>query len=174
MSESNRPDETPVGEPPPPQSEPPPPPEASPPPEETPPGPASPGPRRLVRSRDDRVIAGVCGGLGEYLGVDAVLIRIAALILIFAGGAGLILYVIGWIAMPEASEGVAVAAGQPPTRPGVPVERTTGAVVIGALFVLIGVFFLLDEAFPDFLSWNWVWPIALIAVGAIVILRARR
>jgi phage shock protein C len=134
---------------------------------------AATGPRRLVRSRKDKVIAGVCGGLGEYLGVDAVLIRIAALILIFAGGAGLILYVIGWIAMPEAPVQSASAAHATPS-PTTPGERTTGAVVIGALFVLIGIFFLLDEAFPDFLSWNWIWPVALIAVGAIVILRARR
>ena len=116
------------------------------------------------------MIAGVCGGLGEYLGVDAVLIRIAALILLFAGGAGFLLYVIGWIAMPEAPEG---AEGVAP-RPAAPGERTTGAVVLGFIFVAIGVFFLLDQAFPDFLEWEWVWPLALIAVGALVLLRARR
>lgn len=137
------------------------------------PPPSTAVPRRLTRSREDRVLAGVCGGLGEYLGVDAVLIRIAALVLIFAGGAGLILYVIGWIAMPEAPENAAVAG---PAAPNVTTagERTTGAVVLGALLVLTGGFFLLDEAFPDFLSWNWIWPLALIAVGAVVILRARR
>jgi phage shock protein C len=126
-----------------------------------------------MRSRDDRVIAGVCGGLGEYLGVDAVLIRIAALILLFAGGAGFFLYVIGWIAMPEAPLAAAPDGDGGPT-PAAPGERTTGAAVLGAVFILAGAFFLLDEAFPDVLSWQWVWPVALIAVGAVVLLRARR
>jgi phage shock protein C len=131
------------------------------------------GPRLLRRSRSDRVIAGVCGGLGRYLGVDAVLIRIAALVLVFAGGAGIILYVIGWIAMPEEPEHAADES--PGTEPlSAPAEHTTGALVIGLLFVLLGVFFLLDQVWPDFLSWQYVWPIALIAIGIAVIARARR
>jgi phage shock protein C len=135
----------------------------------------APAPKRLMRSRDDRVIAGVCGGLGEYLGVDAVLIRIAALILLFAGGAGFFLYVIGWIAMPEAPVGATVAREATATAaPAAPAERTTGALVLGLIFVVIGAFFLLDKALPDFPEWGWIWPVALIAVGALVILRARR
>lgn len=137
-----------------------------------PPAPAA--PRRLMRSRDDRVIAGVCGGLGEYLGVDAVLIRIAALILLFAGGAGFFLYIIGWIAMPEAPAGGVVGDELAAPSAAAPGERTTGAMILGLIFVLIGVFFLLDQALPDFLDWEWIWPVALIAVGALVLLRARR
>jgi len=138
---------------------------------EAPPGPAR--ARRLERSRDDRVLAGVCGGLGEYFGVDAVLIRIAALVLLFAGGAGALLYLIGWIAMPEAPEaGVGTAAGSGPPAPAP--ERTSGAVALGLLFVALGAFFLVDEIWSDFLDWQYIWPIALIAVGAAVLLRARR
>ena len=141
----------------------------------SPPPPTAQQPKRLMRSRDDRVIAGVCGGLGEYLGVDAVLIRIAALILLFAGGAGFILYIIGWIAMPEAPVGATAAgAASPAAAPAATGERTGGALVLGLIFVVIGAFFLLDKALPDFPDWGWVWPVALIAVGALVILRARR
>lgn len=138
-----------------------------------PPEPAASPQKRLMRSRDDRVIAGVCGGLGEYLGVDAVLIRIAALILLFAGGAGLFLYVIGWIAMPEAPLGD-TGEGAAASEPAASGERTTGAMILGLVFVVLGVFFLFDQALPDFLDWEWVWPVALIAVGALVLLRARR
>ena len=130
--------------------------------------------KRLVRSRDDRVVAGVCGGLGEYLGVDAVLLRIAAFLLVFAGGAGLVLYVIGWIAMPEADP----TDDQPkPAEPGATSpasEHTRGAVLLGLLFVALGTVFLLDEIWPDLLSWQYVWPIALIAIGIVVLVRARR
>ena len=136
------------------------------------PPPAAPRARRLERSRDDRVIAGVCGGLGEYFGVDAVLIRIAALILVFAGGAGILLYAIGWIAMPEAAEpGTPEAAAAAPSAAP---ERTSGALAIGLLFIALGAFFLIDEIWSDFLAWKYVWPIALIAVGAAVLVRARR
>jgi phage shock protein C len=135
--------------------------------------PTTPAPRQLERSRDDRVIAGVCGGLGEYFGVDAVLIRIAALVLVFAGGAGVLLYIIGWIAMPEAAEpGTPEAASA--AAPGTPRERTSGAVALGLIFVALGAFFLVDEIWSDFLSWKYVWPVALIAVGAVVLLRARQ
>lgn len=133
---------------------------------------AASAPRRLVRSRDDRVIAGVCGGLGEYLGVDVVLIRIAALILVFAGGAGILLYVIGWIAMPD---GYATEPGEEPVPASTePSERTRGAVLLGLVFVALGAFFLVDEIWADVLAWRYVWPIALIAVGAVVLLRARQ
>ena len=139
--------------------------------------PATPAPRRLERSREDRVIAGVCAGVGEYFGVDAVLIRIAALVLVFAGGAGILLYLIGWVAMPEAADTGPPLPGAPPEGapfPGVPIDRTPGAVVLGLVFVALGAFFLADEIWSDFLSWKYVWPVALIAVGAVVILRARR
>jgi phage shock protein C len=129
-------------------------------------------PRRLRRSREDRVIAGVCGGLGEYLGVDAVLIRIAALILVFAGGAGIVLYIIGWIAMPEAPETETPEGAVP--APAARAERTTGAVALGLVFIVLGAFFLADELWPDLLSWKYVWPIALIAIGVAVLVRARR
>lgn len=57
-------------------------------------------PRRLYRSRKDRVIAGVCGGLAEYFGIDPLIIRLVALVMLFFGG-GFLLYVIGWIAIPQ-------------------------------------------------------------------------
>lgn len=62
---------------------------------------ATDAPRRLLRSRRQRVLGGVCGGLGEYLGVDPVLVRIGAIALLLAGGAGAVLYVAALLLMPE-------------------------------------------------------------------------
>lgn len=62
------------------------------------------GVKRLTRSWTDRKIAGVCGGISEYLGVDATLVRVAAVILAIYPGAiicGLIAYGIGWLLMPQ-------------------------------------------------------------------------
>lgn len=131
-----------------------------------------PPPRRLYRSREDRVLAGVCGGLGEHFGVDAVLIRIAALVLVFAGGAGILLYIIGWIAMPEAPEPGTPEADRAAAAPRA--ERTSGAVALGLVFIILGALFLVDEAWSDFLAWKYIWPIALIVIGAAVLVRARQ
>jgi phage shock protein PspC (stress-responsive transcriptional regulator) len=62
-------------------------------------------PRRLYRSRSDRVIAGVCGGLARYLNVDPVIVRVVAVALIFAGGAGLLLYAAAFLLVPNEGEG---------------------------------------------------------------------
>ena len=56
---------------------------------------------RLRRSRTNRSIAGICGGLAEYLGIDATLLRIVMLMLILFGGMSLWVYIIMWLLIPE-------------------------------------------------------------------------
>src|SRR3954447_22503408 len=73
-------------------------------------------PRRLLRSRNDRVIAGVCGGLGDYFRIDPVIFRIAVVALTLIGGVGIVLYVAAALLVPlqpDAAEG-----GAPVTRRG--------------------------------------------------------
>jgi phage shock protein C len=65
----------------------------------TPPSPQP--PKQLYRTRDDQMIAGVCGGLARYLGVDPTLVRVVAVIaLVFAFPATLVGYVLAWAIMP--------------------------------------------------------------------------
>lgn len=60
-------------------------------------------PKRLVRSHTDRWLGGVCGGVAEYAGVDANLVRLLVVLgTIFGFGSLLIAYVVAWILMPEA------------------------------------------------------------------------
>ena len=61
-------------------------------------------PRKLYRSRNQRMVAGVCGGLAEYFNVDATLIRVIFLILAVFGGSGLVIYLAMWILVPDASK----------------------------------------------------------------------
>ena len=58
-------------------------------------------PKRLTRSKTDRMVAGVAGGIAQYTGVDPVLVRIVFVILALFGGGGLLLYLICWLLMPE-------------------------------------------------------------------------
>jgi len=57
--------------------------------------------KRLFRSRSSRVIAGVCGGIGEYFNIDPVIVRIIWVVVTLLGGAGLLAYIIAWIAIPN-------------------------------------------------------------------------
>lgn len=59
--------------------------------------------KRLVRRDHDKMVAGVCGGVADYLGVDANLVRIALVAAVVLGfGTGIVLYAVGWWLMPRA------------------------------------------------------------------------
>lgn len=64
--------------------------------------------KKLERSTTDKMLGGVCGGLAEYLGVDATIVRIIAAALILFTGVGPIAYILAWILIPAAS-GKAIA-----------------------------------------------------------------
>ncbi|MEO5616542.1 MAG: PspC domain-containing protein [Candidatus Eisenbacteria bacterium] len=57
-------------------------------------------PKRFYRSRKDKKIAGVCGGLAQYFGIDPVIPRIILLVLLLGAGVGLLAYIICWIVIP--------------------------------------------------------------------------
>jgi phage shock protein C len=57
--------------------------------------------RKLYRSKTNRKLAGICGGLAEYFGVDATLIRVLFVLLAVLGGTGLVLYLAMWIIVPN-------------------------------------------------------------------------
>lgn len=57
--------------------------------------------RKLYRSRTNRQVAGVCGGLGQYFNVDVTLIRVLFIVLAVFGGAGILIYVAMWIIVPR-------------------------------------------------------------------------
>jgi phage shock protein PspC (stress-responsive transcriptional regulator) len=86
-------------------------------------------PKRLTRSHDDKVIAGVCGGLGRYFGFDPVFFRIGAVALAFVGGAGPLLYLAALLLMPSD----AGAAGAAPGTQG----RSRGLVIAGVVVLLL-------------------------------------
>jgi signal transduction histidine kinase/phage shock protein PspC (stress-responsive transcriptional regulator) len=112
-------------------------------------------PANLVRAGDDRVVAGVAGGLGRYLGVDPTVVRLAFVVLTFVNGLGAVLYLAGWAVLPdEARGGVAPPAGRSPSA-----ERTVGLglLTLGAILLFGRAGLLLPAAL--------VWAVALSAIG---------
>jgi len=61
-------------------------------------------PRKLYRSRSQRMIAGVCGGLADYFNIDATLVRVLFLLLAVFGGTGLVIYIVMWLIVPDVSK----------------------------------------------------------------------
>lgn len=57
--------------------------------------------KKLYRSKTNRMISGVCGGIAEYFEVDPTLVRLAWVLIFFAGGSGLLAYIIGAVVIPE-------------------------------------------------------------------------
>ncbi len=75
--------------------------------------------RRLMRSRYNKKVAGVCAGFAEYFDLDVTLVRVVWLLVALFGGGGVLAYLIGWIVMPEEPEYAAIVppAAQPVTQP---------------------------------------------------------
>lgn len=57
--------------------------------------------KKLYRKRNDRMLAGVCAGLGDYLNIDPTIVRIIFIVLVFAGLGGVLVYLILWLITPE-------------------------------------------------------------------------
>lgn len=56
--------------------------------------------KRLYRSRQEKMIAGICGGLGEYFDIDPTLIRLAMVAAVFGAGVGFLFYIFAWFIIP--------------------------------------------------------------------------
>jgi phage shock protein PspC (stress-responsive transcriptional regulator) len=93
---------------------------------------AAPPPRRLLRVQQDRVLGGVCAGLGRYFNTDPVFFRIGAIVLTLIGGAGVLLYLAALLLIPKETD-VAPAAVDGASVDG----RSRGLVIAGVVVLLI-------------------------------------
>jgi phage shock protein PspC (stress-responsive transcriptional regulator) len=120
--------------------------------------------RRLRRSRTDRVATGLAGGLGRYFGVDPVIFRVLLVVLALFGGSGVVLYLLGWLAVPEDD-----AANAPADRA---VDWLRGRSIPFGLLVAAGLFVVWLVAFSWWQPFGFV-PVVIV-VGAVFLLLSRR
>ncbi len=127
-------------------------------------------PKRLLRSRRDRVIAGVCSGMARYIGLDPVLVRLLWIFLTLITGvvAGIVLYLAAIFIVPESKEEETEA-----------VRRIPGGVLWGLLLVLVGCYLLWrtfwGEVIARFLpgwvaAWDIAWGVVRGSVAAVVLI----
>jgi phage shock protein PspC (stress-responsive transcriptional regulator) len=116
-------------------------------------------PRRLYRTRDDRVIAGVCGGIARYFNIDPVLVRVGAVALALLGGAGLLAYLAAVLLIPKEGEG---------GRPGEAPNR--GLAITGVVLLVVA----FCVALPFRGGWGPGWglvPLGFIALAGLLVWR---
>lgn len=154
--------------------------------------------RRLLRDREERVVAGVASGAALFLDIDPFLARLGFAALCIFGGAGLILYAIGWLLIPEALPEEA-APGAAPGTPGGGAPETTGGAPetpggtqspatppptapaprpmllrrpvasIGVVLISLGAVALLRSLIP-WVAHQPLWPLAVVALGLLLLM----
>lgn len=121
----------------------------------------SPATARLYRSRDQKIVAGVCAGLGEYFAIDPVWFRIGFVVLTFGGGSGLLVYLLMWLIVPESPEGYTAPGGGRG-------QAFNGVTVVGVVFMFVGTIALVNTIAP----WlgQYFWPIIFVVGGLALVL----
>jgi phage shock protein C len=112
---------------------------------------------RLYRSETNKVIGGVCGGLGEYLQLDPVLIRILAVLACLAWGSGILIYLLAWLIIPTRP------VDAPPPDPNYK-KSTWSKYIPGIILIAVGVVWLM-QAYSYYIDWTIFWSIVIILIG---------
>lgn len=157
--------------------------------------------KRLHRSKSDRLIWGVCGGLAKHLNVDPAIVRLIAVLSIFLSGFGIMAYIILAAVLPlegsasaepkdtirenvqemketatEVGRGIQSTFASGKSTPGKTIERRHNALwVLGIIFIILGVLFLLGNL--NIFWWfhrDILWPVILLVIGVLILLAARR
>jgi len=136
--------------------------------------------RRLYRSKTDRMLGGVCGGLGSYLAIDPTFVRILFFVLIFGGGTGFWIYVLMWILIPEEGETESKEFGDRMRNLGdefataVSRPHPKSGLIVGGGLILMGIFWLIERLNISWLWWwdfDILWPGLLIIAGGVLLYR---
>ena len=151
--------------------------------------------KKLHRSRTDKMVAGVAGGLAEYFNIDPVIVRVLFVITVFVGGGGILAYIILWIVLPEApyeysSQNAESSEKKKETSTGsnknsaengfenvnfngvIESAKDNRKILGGAILIGIGMLFLLDNLIPRFDAGDY-WPLILIGVGVGIIIKSQ-
>jgi phage shock protein PspC (stress-responsive transcriptional regulator) len=145
---------------------------------------------RLARLKNDKMLGGVCGGLGEYFNVDSVVVRLIFVAVTLLGGAGVLVYIILWIVVPEEGgasyaekihqgveekekskkekqlkkTGEDIAEEIKKSAKSLKNHRDEGKLIFATVLIFLGLIFLAHNFIP---FWNFtkLWPLILVIVG---------
>ena len=127
--------------------------------------------KRLERDLRNRVLGGVCSGLGNYFGLDPAFWRVLFFFLFLMGCLGLPIYVVLWIVMPGTNQPTRlmdtedVDAASPNGEP----KKKDGNMTAGLTLIGVGVVCLAARYIPA-INWHTAWPVILIVIGLLLII----
>ncbi len=158
--------------------------------------------KRLYRSRSDRMLWGVCGGLSKYFNIDPTIVRLIAVLSIFLHGLGILAYIILALVVPlesstateprdtirenveemkkTASELGGELRSTFTTKKGAPTlapkANSSSLSILGVFLVVFGLIFLLSSFFnlPWWFNWSYLWPLILVAIGVLLMFSTRK
>lgn len=136
--------------------------------------------QRLYRSRSDRKIAGVCGGIGEYFEVDPLLVRAAFVLGTIIYGGGVLAYIVLWFLTPERDEilvdpvnNIYTEDYTNSTEKIAKSDYGSKKTTLGIILIIIGMLFLLNNFIPS-LDHRYYFPISLILIGGYIVSKQLR
>ena len=145
----------------------------------------------ITRSRQNRIFGGVAAGLGEYLSIDPIVVRVLFVVSVLLSGIGILLYLIMWIVIPEEKNNFDNTYGSSPKNnenvksssnqetSGEDINYTfyqeknkNGKLIFGIVLIIIGTFFLGIEIF-SFLNFADLLPVILIGLGITLLWKSK-
>ncbi len=141
---------------------------------------------RLYRSKANKVIGGVAGGLADYFNIDVVLARVAFVLLAMFGGGGVLIYIVLWIVIPAQQNYFSTQnsnTNNPENENGnneqdgfvsdeiinnKPIKKSNTGLFTGIILIFVGMLFLADRLMPWYNITDF-WPLLLVVVGTLMI-----
>lgn len=146
--------------------------------------------RKIFRSIDDYMIAGVCGGLADYFKIDSSLVRIIFVLLALSGGSGVLVYLILWLVVPKEKgtekeinreekmeEFIEDVKGRAKSmakeiKIDTKIKKTGKNInILGIVLIMVGLAAIWNQIFPMRIEWNFFWPGLLIFVGILILFK---
>jgi len=140
---------------------------------------------KLYRSTSDRMVGGVCGGLGTFLNIDPIFVRLLFVLLLFGSGFGSFLYLVLWIVIPEEGKAYGLkgdALGEKVKSIGDDIQQAVtkphpqAGIIMGVGLIMVGGFLFLDRLNLNWMNWidlDILWPILLIVGGVVLLFRKK-
>lgn len=117
---------------------------------------------RLYKSNEDKMIAGVCGGIAQYLNIDSSLVRLAFVFFGFIGGTGVLLYFIAALVLPSSDQASSSYSG----------SRSNNGFVIGVGLVVLGAYMIFQRFIIHYIpsyARQLIWPLIFIVLGSYLV-----
>ena len=115
--------------------------------------------KKLYRLRKDKILGGVCGGLGHYFNIDPVIVRALWVAAFLLGGVGFLAYIIAWIIIPEEPVDIVETQSSAIAQTAHPLSTE---ILIGAFLIIFGIMALGGSL--GWFTWHTFWKIAIPAI----------